>query len=84
MNEMREYNKQYYLTHKQWFKDYREIHQESIAVAQRCYYLEHIEALTEWKRTKVACSCGGKFTLSNKAAHERSNKHLKSMATEIN
>ena len=41
------------------------------------YRERHPEKIKEWHTTKVECECGGKYTLSHKAEHMKSKKHLK-------
>ena len=43
------------------------------------YYIKHIDAITEYKQTKVACTCGGRYTLSNKSKHDKTEIHIRSL-----
>ena len=45
------------------------------------YRERHPEKIKEWQTTKVECECGGHYTLSHKAEHMSSKKHLKAMGT---
>ena len=60
-------------------KEYDATHRELKLAIARKHYVNHKEDIQEWQRTKVKCPCGGKYTLANKAAHERCNKHIKFM-----
>ena len=39
--------------------------------------------INEWQGTKVKCPCGGSYTLSNKAQHEKTRKHEKYPVEEL-
>ena len=57
--------------HKEYGKEYREHNKEKIKEKDKKYREHNKEKLKQ----KITCSCGGKYTISNKAKHERSNKH---------
>ena len=37
--------------------------------------IEHIERIREKQNEKINCVCGGKYTMSHKAKHFKTNKH---------
>ena len=45
------------------------------------HFREHIEAIYEKRKYKFECVCGGRYTLSNKSVHEKTNRHIKSLET---
>ena len=45
------------------------------------YRQRHPEQIKEWHTTKIDCDCGGKYTLSHKAEHMNSKKHLQFLGT---
>ena len=83
----KEYHKQYYIDNKAHLQERRRIHGEThkevIAARSKKYYVENIESVKEWQRTKVQCSCGGRYTLTNKAQHQKTDLHIKSLVVEL-
>jgi len=61
--------KQYYEDNKEKLKTYRE---------------ENKEKLKEYKQIKMTCECDAIIRKADKCKHERSKKHLKWLASEIN
>ena len=81
------YTKQYYLDNKDHIKAYNASHHpvyyadnKGEILARSCqYYKDNTEIINLKQRVKFNCDCGGKYTLSNKAQHERTHKHIKSL-----
>ena len=48
------------------------------------YRQRHPERIKAWHQTKIDCECGGKYTLSHKAAHLKCKKHQKFLNNNIN
>ena len=44
------------------------------------YYQENKDKLAEKRKVKITCSCGSTFRKKDKARHERTQKHLKSIS----
>ena len=66
----KQYQKQY---QKEYNKKYQQIHKEEIKKYKKEYQQKQKE--------KYDCPCGGRFTKSNKARHEKSKKHQKYLST---
>ena len=63
-------------TKEEYQQQYREDNKEAIAQNIRQYYEDNQDTVHTWKKTKCICpSCGGKYTLVNKAQHFRTKKH---------
>ena len=60
---------------KQYQKEYVENNQKQIQSYQENYREINKDKLKEWKNTKVECECGGRYTLSHKAEHFKSQRH---------
>ena len=45
------------------------------------YAKKNAAKINEWRKTKVACACGGKYTLEHKASHEKTKLHIMSLDT---
>ena len=84
----KEYLKQYYQNNKQKIKEYYEDNKDKINEKLKEYRLNNKEKIKETKKQyrlknkdtinkKFNCSCGGKYTNSNKVKHMKSKKHLK-------
>ena len=69
--------KKYYENHKEQFKKYRENHKEY----QQKYYEDNKLIITNNKKQKINCECGGKYTFVNKSTHFKSQKHQKYLET---
>ena len=63
-------------------KYYRDCNKEAVCVMKHTYYIENKDSINERQAAKFECSCGGKYTRSNKSKHEKSNIHIRSL--EIN
>jgi hypothetical protein len=61
---VKDYNKEYKLNHLERSKEYN-----------KTYYETNKERLKEKAREKQTCVCGGKYTMSHKAEHEKTYKH---------
>lgn len=44
---------------------------------RRNYFLKFRDKINERRHKKINCSCGGRYTLNNKACHNKTLKHLK-------
>lgn len=81
------YVKQYYIDNKEWATAYSAVHhvkyyadnKDEICSKTRQYYRDNKDMITEKKCAKFECACGGRYTATNKAQHEKSNKHIKSL-----
>ncbi len=62
--------------------EYYQEHKEVLTAKSRQYYSDNKEIIAEKKSEKFDCACGGKYTRTNKAQHEKSLRHIKSL--EIN
>jgi len=49
------------------------------AIYDRQYYIKNIDKITTRQCAKVECVCGGRYTMSHKARHERSDIHIRSL-----
>ena len=58
--------------------EYRKDNAEKIKQYDKQYRKDNAEKI----KGKVQCGCGGKYTMVNKARHERSKKHMKWEATQ--
>jgi hypothetical protein len=72
----KEYSKQYYENNKDILqsnhKIYRENNKDDINLKKKEYYEKNKIQINE----KHVCTCGGKYTLQNKAFHMKTKKHL--------
>ena len=66
---------------KQWRIDNREHYLEKERGYKKTYREKYKEQIREKQSQKVECECGGHYTLSHKAEHMKSKKHLKAMGT---
>ena len=73
-------------TNKEWFEENKDIlaekskkyrNGEKILEDQKQYRQVNRDKLIEYRQTKITCSCGATFSRSNKAQHERTEKHNK-------
>ena len=79
--------RQYYSEHQEKLKAYSVVqhveyyreHKEEILAKVSQYYHDNIQIITEKKKERFDCSCGGKYTAVNKAQHQKTNKHIKSL-----
>ena len=62
----------------EWGKQYRLDNKEKITEYRKQYRKDNAEKIKE----KVQCGCGGRYTMVNKASHERTKKHMKWEATQ--
>jgi hypothetical protein len=63
--EKAEYQKHYYTNNK-----------EAITEHNKQYVQNNIEVIREKRTKKITCICGAIFSISNKAQHEKSQKHI--------
>ncbi len=80
----KEYKKIYYEENKNelinGMKEYYEINNKKIKDKSKKYRIENIEIVKAHANVKHECSCGGKYTSSNKSTHEKSKMHLNYIA----
>ena len=50
------------------------------ALRARKYYHEHHLEINKKRNVHVQCPCGGRFTLTNRAAHQKTSRHMAWMA----
>lgn len=67
---------------KQYYKQYRDNNKEIIKEKCQAYRDANKETLNHNKREKCQCECGGKYTKTNSARHERSVKHQNWLAQQ--
>ena len=76
-----EKNKQYYQNNKATIcenaKQYQQDNKERIKEQKKQYRQENKAKISEQRSKKYDCECGGKYTLSAKARHFKTNKHQK-------
>jgi len=74
-----EQKKEYYVNNKEEIakknKQYRQDNKEQIEEHKKQYYLNNKDKIEEHKKQKFDCVCGGKYTLTHKARHLKTNKH---------
>jgi hypothetical protein len=68
VEERKEYMTEY---QAEWYQNNKERKKENSAQ----YRQQNKETIKEKRSKKFVCACGGKYTRSNKATHEKSNKH---------
>ncbi len=56
---------------------YNELHRTNPPGYQKQYQQDHKDEISEKKKEKFICECGGQYTSANKAQHSRSDKHKK-------
>ena len=71
----KEYNKQYKLDNKEHILEQNKEYYQRTKEQQQEY--QKSDKVKEWKNTKVACPCGGSYTLCHKAEHFNCGRHLK-------
>ena len=82
-DRINETSKEYRDNNHDKIKQYKIDNKEHILAQNKDYYQRTKEQLKittkvkEWKNTKVACPCGGSYTLCHKAAHFKCARHLK-------
>jgi hypothetical protein len=69
--EIKEQNKQYRIDNRDKIKQYKIDNREEIKEQRSQYRIDNRDKINE----KFDCLCGGKYTLSNKARHEKSITH---------
>ena len=83
LSKLQEHRKKFYRENidriKVSHKHYRDCKKEAICVMKHTYYIENKDSINERQADKVECSCGGKYTRSNKSKHEKSNIHVRSL-----
>ena len=52
---------------------------EKIKAQSKQYRIDNIEKRREWESTQITCICGAIISKANKARHEQTQKHIKSM-----
>lgn len=76
-------DKEWYEAHREQIlekvKEYYEANRERIAEYQK----EYREANREKANQKITCECGGRYTHTHKARHEKSKKHTEHLAIKI-
>ena len=71
VRDRREYQKQYYESHKERFKELNHEHWE-----------RNKELINERRNAKHQCDiCGGRYTTKHKTTHEHSKKHQRALET---
>ena len=70
VDEMKQYKKDYY-------KNYNEIHKESIIKYHKQYREINKDKIKQNKNEKHECECGGRYSTCHKSEHFKTKKHLK-------
>ena len=77
--QYREDNKEKIATqHKQYVSN----NKEKITTYQKQYREDNKERISDLKKTQIKCECGLYYTLSNKARHEKTKKHIELINTD--
>ena len=67
---------------KKYNEEYCEDNKEQKKKSDQKYYEANKQVISEKANEKINCPCGGQYTKSNKARHERSQTHLDWLATQ--
>jgi len=78
---IQEYNKQWYQEHKEERLEYKKQWYQEHKEESKQYHQDNKEKIHTYKNQKFECECGGKYTQSNKARHEKTIKHQTYLAT---
>jgi molybdopterin converting factor small subunit len=62
---------------KKYHEEHKELHHENC----KKYYQEHKDKISEKRKEKLKCSCGGEYTKTNMSRHLKSQKHKNYIAT---
>ena len=65
----------YYIENKERIQQYRENNKDIIKDKKSSYYEKHKKDISEKRKIKYKCECGSEIGRSDKAKHERSQKH---------
>ena len=80
-----EYKKNYRLENKEklanYHIEYYKTNKDDLLTYQLKYRTEHNEEIREKQNTKNTCTCGGRYTNTNKSRHIKSIKHQTYLAT---
>ena len=76
----KEYQKKYQKEYAKKYQKYRTENKEKIKEYHKKYRTENKEKISERNKEKLTCSCGSIFRKKDKARHERTQKHLKSIS----
>ena len=79
LTKKQQYQRQWYLDNQEHIIEQRNLYKEKRKPRDHLYYINNIDKIKEWQGTKVACQCGGRYTLPHKALHEKTNLHIKSL-----
>ena len=78
--KIREQREQYYKDNMVKIKEknnqYYKNNVVNIKEVSKQYYKNNMVKIKEYSKDKLNCVCGGRFTRSNKAQHEKTNMHL--------
>ena len=70
-----EASKSHYHNNKEYYKKYREDRKEHYQEQKHQYYINNKETLNQKQSEVITCElCGGTYTRSNKARHQRTDK----------
>jgi hypothetical protein len=77
--KLKEYRKQYYESNKTELKvkkkEYRQANKETIQNQMKEYCEKNRDKLKQIRNQKIACSCGGCYSIANQARHLKTKKH---------
>ncbi len=94
-DKIRERKKQYYIDNVEYKKEkyqenkdkiceqhkvYREVNKDIIAERRKEYYQANKQIILNKQKNIYVCQCGSELTISGKARHEKSKKHLEYIA----
>ena len=60
-------------TKQEWYQEQR----EHLLDQNKQYHQEHFEEIRKWRRKKLMCECGGRYTNAGKAQHFKTKRHKK-------
>ena len=75
----KETSKKYYEKNKEHYEEYRENTKEQKAQYDKEYNKNNKEKIQEKRGVKITCECGGKYTHHHKAAHFKTQMHIKNL-----
>jgi hypothetical protein len=75
----KEYKKEYYIENKDKIKEYYEANKDKVCEYNKEYREKNKDKIKEQKFKVCLCICGFKYTRDNKARHEKSNRHIKTL-----
>ena len=75
----KETSKKYYEKNKEHYEEYRENTKEQKAQYDKEFREKNKEKIQAKRGVKITCECGGKYTMQHKAAHFKTQMHIKNL-----